>query len=337
MVHDDHGAGPAEHGTISAEQIDERNRTTLDRAISLELSQPLDWADRQFGGGTLTVSLSWARVSEHTHGVRRFGPGPRLLDHRIYERPVEISYGSEVCLIDTRLSSKSTRERDESRAQHLELPPPPPREALIPLVAALRMVLPCYLRAATELVDVDTVPFELDGGGSSRLALCFFDRTPGASGFSRFICERGLGDLLALARLVLERLVGPEFARLRHIHDLAPNSDPAKWLVGDALRWLDAAPDPPPPAPEAASEPDPEDIGGPRIEFTPGEGHGDLGRLWISATGRTDDLVWTRHRWHSPFALEGHAEPTGGDERSSRTRRIAAFTSGRRATTRRER
>ncbi len=175
----------------------------------------------------------------------------------------------------------------------------PSDELLIPLAAALRMILPCYMRSAGELVDVDLVT--LDG---HRL-LCIFDRTPGASGFARFVCERGLRELLELARMVLERCVGPEFARLHHIHDRAPGSDPARWRVGEALRWLDEVLDKPP-EPELEGE---AEQAGPRIEFVPGEGHGDLGRLWISRTGRTDDLVWTRHSWWSSVAIAG--QPRG--------------------------
>ena len=51
-------------------------------------------------------------------------------------------------------------------------------------------------------------------------------------------------------------------------------------------------------------------IAGPRVEFIPGEGVGDLGRLWITRTGRTDDLVWTRHTWWSAVPLAGQPRGT---------------------------
>ncbi|PRQ02820.1 hypothetical protein ENSA5_20850 [Enhygromyxa salina] len=271
---------------IRAEQIGGRERTTSDRTLAIELGDAtLHWNDRQLGGRRLPVALIQGRVIERIHGVRRFAPGPTMVDQRIYERPLELRYGTDACLIDTALAAAA--------------PERPSEDALIPLAAALRMVLPGYLRAATELVDVDLV--DVDG----RRALCVFDQTPGGSGFARHVCERGLRELLELARMVLERCVGAEFVRLRHIHDRAPDSDPARWRVGEALAWLDGILDAPPPPP-AADDDEPPDLAGPRIEFTPGEGAGDLGRLWISRTGRTDDLVWTRHSWWSPAAIGGH-------------------------------
>ncbi|KIG12684.1 hypothetical protein DB30_01121 [Enhygromyxa salina] len=273
---------------IRAEQIGGRERTTNDRSVTIEVDlaqQRPQWTDRQFGGRTLPVWLTHAQIIESVHGVRRFAPGPVLVDQRIYERPLEVRYGTDACLIDT------TVRQDPPVAS-------PSDDALIPLAAALRMIIPGYLRAAVDLVDVDLV--DIDG----RRALCVFDRTAGGSGFARHVCERGLRELLELARLVLERCVGPEFARLRHIHDRAPRSDPSRWRVSEALAWLDAVLDPPPSDADEAGEPE---LGGPRVEFTPGEGVGDLGRLWISRTGRTDDLVWTRHSWWSPVPIAGHA------------------------------
>jgi hypothetical protein len=266
---------------LTAEQIGGLERTTTDRTLALELDHPdhaPEWTDRQFGGRKLPIAFVSGCVVEHLCGVRRYAPGPTLVDQRIYERPLEVRYGTDACLIATGVDND---------------------ELLVPLAAAIRMILPGYLRAGAELVDVDRIT--LDG----RLHLCLFDRTPGASGFARFVCERGLRDLLELARMVLERCVGPEFARLRHIHDRTPGADPARWRVGDALRWLDEILDV-----EPAPDREAEDLDlGPRTEFVPGEGHGDLGRLWISKTGRTDDLVWTRHSWWSPVPLAG--QPRG--------------------------
>ncbi|HLT35518.1 MAG TPA: hypothetical protein VK034_04510, partial [Enhygromyxa sp.] len=285
----EHGPSPARRSSSSelvAEQIGGLERTTIDRTLAIELDHPPEWTDRQFGGRKLPVAFVGGCVVERLCGVRRYAPGPTLVDQRIYERPIEVRYGTDACLIATGADPRASEPPHEQ----------PSFELLVPLTAAIRMILPGYLRAGAELVDVDVI--ELDG----RRHLCVFDRTPGASGFARFVCDRGLRDLLELTRMVLERCVGPEFARLRHIHDRTPGSDPARWRVGDALRWLDEILDP---APEPEREAEVAELG-PRIEFVPGEGHGDLGRLWISRTGRTDDLVWTRHRWWSPVPVAGH-------------------------------
>jgi hypothetical protein len=290
MIIDDHAR--ARGGTteplveIQAEQIDGFERTTLDRSLALELGHALGevvWTERQLGGRSLPVALMHAQVIERLHGVRRFAPGPTLVDQRIYEQPIEVRYGTDVCLLAT---------------DHVE--GVPDADVLIPLCAALRMILPSYLRAATELIDVDIATL------GERRVLCVFDRTPGGSGFARHVCERGLRDLLSLTRMVLERCVGPEFVRLRHIHDRAPASDPARWRIGAAISWLDAILDLPRPSDDSHEEPV---IAGPRVEFVPGEGVGDLGRLWITRTGRTDDLVWTRHAWWSAVPLAG--QPRG--------------------------
>ena len=118
-------------------------------------------------------------------------------------------------------------------------------ELLLPLAAAIRMILPGYLRRRA---SSSTSTWSRSTGSRQ---LCIFDRTPGASGFARFVCERGLRELLELARMVLERCVGPEFARLRHVLDRTAGSDPARWRVGEALRWLDEVLDAPPPEQDA--------------------------------------------------------------------------------------
>ncbi|MFV8755337.1 hypothetical protein ACNOYE_32705 [Nannocystaceae bacterium ST9] len=281
--------GSSEARSLAAEQIDGALRTSSDRSLAIELPEAPIWSTREFGGRAIPVALIAGQVIERIHGVRRFGPGPKLLDHRVFEQPIEVRYGSDLCLIAT---------GTDPRGKHAIVEKEPAWETLIPLCAAIRMMLPAYLRAGEDAVDVDLVEHE----GHRFVAI--FDRTLGASGIARFVCERGLADLLALARMVLERLVGPEFARLRHIHDRAPHSDPARWQIGDALRWLDDVLDRPPPAETLPGASNPELLG-PRVEFVPGEGHGDLGRLWISQTGRTDDLVWTRHTWTSLVPLAG--------------------------------
>lgn len=288
---------------LSAEQVGGLERTTLDRTLALELDLAPEWTDRQFGGRKLPIAFVSGCVVERLCGVRRYAPGPTLVDQRIYERPIEVRYGTDACLIATGTDPRVTQQLESAEPGNPSDNPcnepshEPSDELLVPLAAAIRMILPGYLRAGAELVDIDRVT--LDG----RTHLCIFDRTPGASGFARFVCERGLRELLELARMVLERCVGPEFARLRHIHDRTPAADPNRWRVGAALRWLDEILDP---VPEPELEPEQVELG-PRTEFVPGEGHGDLGRLWISRTGRTDDLVWTRHSWWSPVPVAGQA------------------------------
>lgn len=293
MVGDPLGTSPSQSAaprSIFVDQIDGTLRSTLDRSLALELATPPAWSTRELGGRPLAVALAAAGIVERIHGVRRFAPGPKLVDHRVFERPYEARYGSDACLIATGSDPRG----------HFDVRPPEPSwDVLIPVAAALRMILPSYLREAEDALDVDIV--ERD---ELRL-LVLWDRTPGGSGLARFVCERGLGELFVLARLVLERLVGPEFVRLRHIHDRALHSDPARWQVADALRWLDGLLERPP---SPASEPERAvRVLGPRVEFVRGESPGDLGRLWVSSSGRSDDLVWTRQTWTSSVGLGEHA------------------------------
>jgi hypothetical protein len=102
-------------------------------------------------------------------GVRRIGPGPRLLEHRRFDRPPTATYGTDICLIRGQLG--------DGGSLHLHLT----RAAAAPLCAAARMLLPCALRSAGDLLAVDLI--ELEGAP----VLCFYDRTPGASGFCRHL------------------------------------------------------------------------------------------------------------------------------------------------------
>jgi hypothetical protein len=163
------------------------------------------------------------------------------------------------------------------------------------------MMIPCALRGAGELIDVATIDVH------GELHLCLFDRTPGASGFAHHVAERSLGALLTLGRLALGRLVGPELARLWHIHDTTPGADPSRWDIDEALRWLSAILDAP--AVDAPTFAAPERPRGPRCEHAGGSRRGDLGRLWVTQSGRSDDLVWTRQRWWAPQGIAG--QPAG--------------------------
>ena len=267
-------------GAIPCEQVTETHRTTLERATTIEMSQPRFEA-RELGGAPLRVASGDARVSEAVVGVRRYAPGPKLVEERRYPSELVASYSTELCVVATRLEGRE----------------PLAEAALVPLAAALRMILPCALRASSAIVDVAVAEV-----GGER-CLVFFDRTPGSSGFARFVAESGLNDLLSLARLVLERLVGPVQLRLHRIHDTSavPGLSPEDWLSREALAWLDAVLDPP----TDEGEDQGEEERGRRVAWIDGEGRGDLGRLWISSTGRSDDLVWTRHRFRSAHPLGG--------------------------------
>jgi hypothetical protein len=262
---------------FECEQAVENVRTTAERALSIEPEERA-WTERQLGGAAIRVATGRARVEERVHGVRSYSPGPRLVEQRRYTAPVMSSYTTHACLVSM-------------RGEGL---PEVGLAVLIPLAAAVRMVLPCYVRGAHDLVDVGFI----DADGDAALVL--FDRTAGASGFTHFLSERGLAELFALARLALERLVGPERTRLHRIHDTSFNDlDPSRWNTRGALEWLDRVLDRE--AREDAEEPLEER--GRRVVFAHGEGKGDLGRLWISSTGRTDDLVWTRHRFRTAHAI----------------------------------
>jgi PAS domain-containing protein len=86
--------------------------------------------------------------------------------------------------------------------------------------------------------------------------------------------------------------VGRESVRLRRLHDTSVDGDSVAWDLGAALAFLDGLLDAPPHA-----RPEPRR---PKREHVPGEGSaGDLGRLWMARSGRSDDLVWTRHAFES--------------------------------------
>ncbi len=265
-------------GVTTCERIVEPHRTTLARRVTVELEGGRFEA-RELGGAAIEVACSDARIVEEVYAVRRYAPGPELIERRRYERPVRAAYSSEACVVKV----------------------PLPREATVPIAAALRMILPCALRASAELVDVAPVTV-----GEAE-ALAFFDRTPGSSGFARTVAEGALAELFALARHALERLVGPVSARLHRLHDStdAPDVGPDGWRVTEALGWLDAVLQPP----RGAADDGATGLRRRRVEWSAGEGPGDLGRLWIAATGRTDDLVWTRHRFRSAHPLGG--QPAG--------------------------
>lgn len=269
--------GPAVH----VEPLSEPCRTTLERATTVE--GHVTFTTRQLGGVDCELALGRAEVRERIVGLRRYGPGTELLEHTRLEPPSEARYGTDVLLLATPLAA----------------------EAHVPLAAALRMAVGFALRGAEPLLGVDVVEIE------ERTCLAFWDRTPGASGYAATLTDDLLRDVLQLARLVLERLVGRESMRLRRLHDTRQDTNldgnsPA-WDRSAALTWLDALLDAPPSERSATPRP--------CHEHVPGEGTaGDLGRLWMARTGRTDDLVWTRHAFeldeqprHLDVAIERRA------------------------------
>ncbi|MCB9599455.1 MAG: hypothetical protein H6720_03710 [Sandaracinus sp.] len=253
-----HRVRPREGDALPVEPLVEAWRTTVDRETRVE--GRFTFTSRQLGGRPCELALGRGEVRETLVGLRRYGPGTEALEHRRLEPPVEARYATDVLLLVTPLGP----------------------EAYVPLAAAIRMMVGCALRGADTLLGVDVVT--VDG----KTCVAFWDRTPGASGYAATLGRELLGELLRLARLVLERLVGRESVRLRRLHDTTPEGDVTPWDLGAALAWLDALLDPPPHARPAPRRP--------RREHVPGEGsEGDLGRLWMARTGRTEDLVWTRH------------------------------------------
>ncbi|MBX3250361.1 MAG: DEAD/DEAH box helicase [Myxococcales bacterium] len=258
--------------TIHVEPLAEAWRTTIDRTTTIDGARPA-FTERQLGGEPCRLALVRAEVRERIVGLRRLGPGAELIEQRRLEPPVEARYATDVLLVAPPANVEDA--------------------ALLPLAAALRMMAGPALRGAEHLLGVDVVTI----GGARCLA--FWDRTPGASGYASALASDQLSDLLQLARLVLERLVGREWIRLRRLHDTTPteghdaDAPAARWDVAAALTWLDALLDPT----HDASAPRV-----PKVVYVPGEGSaGDLGRVWIARSGRTDDLVWTRHA----FVREG--------------------------------
>ena len=250
-------------GALQVEPLTEPWRTTIDRVTTLDVGR-VAFVVRQLGGAPCELALVRGEVREKLVGLRRYGPASELLEHRRLEPASEARYATDVLLLAT----------------------PLPREARVPLAAALRMTIGCALRGADVLLGVDEL--ELQG----RPCLAFWDRTPGASGYASTLARELLGEVLRLSRLVLERLVGRESVRLRRLHDTSVDGDTLAWDLGAALAFLDQLLDAPPHA-----RPEPRR---PKREYVPGEGTaGDLGRLWMARSGRSDDLVWTRHAFES--------------------------------------
>ncbi|AKF05122.1 hypothetical protein [Sandaracinus amylolyticus] len=264
----------SEPGLLLAAHGQPPGRTTPDRRVAIEVHAKLELSERSLGGAPIPIAIARAEVTETFHGIRRYAPGPRLVERRSYAHPIASVYSTEACLV--------------------VIEPALPRAAEIALATAIRAMLPCLLRASEDLIDVEVVRLD------ERVCLALFDRTPGASGLAQHLHHEGIGDLLRLARLALERLVGAETAPLRALYDTREGAEREPWDARAALAWLDrvldAAPEDDAPARERAA----------RVEHEPGEGTpGDLGRVWIALEGRTEDLVWTRHAWISEVAIGG--------------------------------
>lgn len=270
--------------TIRVADVAEPLRTALERHVRVELARTPAFLEQSLGGLAVDVCLTYATVEERVVAVRRLAPGAKLLERRAVSPPAVALYGTDVCLV--RLAAGVAAEG------------PDPRAWQRPLVVALRVALVSHLRASEWLVDADAI--DVDG----QPCLAIWDRTPGGSGFARFVREQGLADLLRLARLSLERLVGPELASTRRLHDPTPDGAALVWDIGAALGVLDRLLEARPDASASSSVDSSGAPPGPRVCFEQGEGSpGDLGRLWITRTGRTDDLVWTRHSFWCDVAV----------------------------------
>jgi hypothetical protein len=238
------------------------------RHVGVETTGEVEWAERGLGGAhpgkPLRFATARAEITETLSGIRIYQPGALLLERRAYEREVLATYSTQACVVA--VSGLA-----------------PGGEA--PLLSALRRSLPWLVRSAEGALDVEIT--EVDG----ERGLVFFDRTPGGSGLASAIEAELLGDALRLARRVLERLVEDQLERLRALFD---GRGEGPWDVAAALAFLDGVLDGP-----SDTKRGEETFG-----YTPGEGtRGDLGRLWISPSGRTDDLLWVRHPFVLPEAI----------------------------------
>jgi hypothetical protein len=240
-------------------------RASVLRKVHAQAHGPLDWSERTLSraGGT-PVQLCTARleITETLSGVRIFLPGATLLERRRYDRELASTYFTEACVANVDALAAAGE---------------------APLITAVRRALPLLIRGAEGALDVEID--RLDG----RRCLILFDRTPGGSGLSRAIEGELLGDLLRVARRILERLVEDQVTRMRALFDSRAVGD-AQWDSAAALTFLDRTLDGARTISSALT-----------FGYAPGEGNpGDLGRLWVAPSGRTDDLIWVRH----PFLLD---------------------------------
>lgn len=240
-------------------------RASVLRKVHAQSHGPLDWSERTLsraGGTPLQLCTARLEITETLSGVRIFEPGVALLERRRYDRELASTYFTEACVASVDALAVAGE---------------------APLLTAVRRALPLLIRGAEGALDVEID--RLDG----RRCLILFDRTPGGSGLARAIEGELLGDLLRLARRILERLVEDQVTRMRALFDSRAVGDP-QWDSAAALTFLDRTLDGERQVASTLT-----------FGYAPGEGNpGDLGRLWIAPSCRTDDLIWVRH----PFLLE---------------------------------
>ncbi len=276
--------GAQEQPRILVERIDEEQLSSPRKAHQLwPKGESWDWREDRVSIGRFPVTLQEGPVTIKTTvtGVNLLETGSlKLLERRRFKE------SSPTCEYETRAVFIRFEE-------HLE---PKGGAAPVQLLAATgRSLLPLLMRGCEEYVEVDLLGSETVPEG-----LALWETVPGGMGYmSRFYDELVL-DWLRLIRMRLERSV--DVARLVAIHDHTGKlggvpanqqtvfDDHGDSALGRALAWLDAVL-------EGESDPG-QFVGHVSHGGVPGEGQGgDIGRVWQSDTGRTDQLVWTEHRW----------------------------------------
>src|SRR5690606_1281794 len=91
-------AGRADDPSVLASPLVDPQRATPGRTVTVELANPA-WSTRDLGGSSIAIATGDARVTETIHGVRRYAPGPRLVEERTYATPVVTSYQTQICAL----------------------------------------------------------------------------------------------------------------------------------------------------------------------------------------------------------------------------------------------
>ena len=249
----------------------------------IDLGDEWDWREDRISIGRFPIAVQEGPVAVETtvEGVNLLeATNLKLMERRQFKE------SSPKCDYETRAVYIRFEEHMEPKGGA------PPVQLL---AATGRSLLPLLMRGCEEYVDV-----HLLGSEAVPEGLALWETVPGGMGYmGRFYDELVL-DWLRLIRMRLERSV--DVHRLVAVHDhtgklggVQADREKAFETHGDsplgrALAWLDAV---------LEGESDPGQFMGQVTHGgLPGEGQsGDIGRVWQSDSGRTDQLVWTEHRW----------------------------------------